>query len=239
MVVAQILGLCTYVNRSHYLLGAELVHRVGSLFLYPSGQNGLFVVHRLRSLYEPVTPFDGVDILDAEHGRRQFNAAFKVAGLCNEVVSGIVHNAGRGAILLCEQRATQAVDGERVAGAHVVHQSERVAYFVRGYISHRLLHHVVVKRLLVRAVVDGSRLYEAPVVQQADDVVIPDNVGRQYLTRARIHIARAHGIGGFGNGIFHAAVAHIVRIERGVVLRIVAHLHGVLETGGFKRGVPI
>ena len=69
--------------------------------------------------------------------------------------------------------------------------------------------------------------------------MIPDNVGRQYLTRARIHIAWSHGIGGFGNGIFHAAVTHIVRIERGVVLRIVAHLHSVLETGSFEGRVPV
>ena len=239
MVVAQILGLCTYIYRSHYLLRPELVHCIAGLFAYPLRQNRLFVIHRLRSLYQPVTPFDGVNILNTQDGRRQFHAAFHISGLGNKVVTGIVHNAGRGAILLCKRRAAQAIHGKCKAGTHVMHQSKRVPYFVRRDISHRFLHHLVVKCFLVRAVVNGPRLHKPPVMQQADDVVIPDNVGRQYLTRARIHIAWSHGIGGFGNGIFHTAVTHIVRIECRIVLRIVANLHNVLETGGFERGIPV
>ena len=76
-------------------------------------------------------------------------------------------------------------------------------------------------------------------MQQVYHVVIPNYVSRHNLTRARIYIAWTHSVGSFGNGIFHTAVTHIIWIERRIVLGIIANLHNILETSGFKRGVPI
>ena len=52
-------------------------------------------------------------------------------------------------------------------------------------------------------------------------------------------MARSHSVGCGGSCIFEAVVAHVVGIERRVVLGIVLCDNGVLETCAFKRLVPV
>ena len=69
--------------------------------------------------------------------------------------------------------------------------------------------------------------------------MIPDDIGREDFAAAGVDIARAHGVGNIGDGIFHTAVPHVVGVEVGVVLGIVAGHDGILETGSLEGGVPV
>ena len=69
--------------------------------------------------------------------------------------------------------------------------------------------------------------------------MVPDDVGCENLSRPRIDIAGSHRVCNWGSCILDTTVAHVIRIERRVVRRIIYRTHHILETRGFKSPVPV
>ena len=130
MVVAQIFGLIGGVDDRHKLLRSEFVHGVGFFLLYPLGEGRHFFGRSICSGNKAVSPCNCVDVINAQNGRRQFDTPVEVAGLCDVVVAGIVHDTGSRAVFLRERGAAQRIDGIGITGTHVVHQTQRMAYFM-------------------------------------------------------------------------------------------------------------
>ena len=135
MIVSQIFGLICRVVSSGELLCSESVHGIVLFLFDPLIQCRDFVFRCFCIGYETISPVDSVNVIDAENGRREPYSSFVVAGLCHEVVTGIVHDTGRGSVFLRERRTAQRVDREGVAGPHIVHQSQCMTYFVRSDVA--------------------------------------------------------------------------------------------------------
>ena len=238
VVVAKILSLVGGVDGTEELLGAELIHRVAGMLGNPAVEHGFLGLGGRGVLDETIAPANGIEVVDAHLGGRELHATLQVTGLSYVVVAGVVHDTGRGAILLGELRVAELLDGEGIAGTHIVHQAEGVAHLMGGGILHRLAHHVVVELQLAHALVDGAGLDEAPVVEQRHDVMIPDDVGGQNLARAGVYIAGTHGIGRRRSHIAEAVAVQVVGVKRGIVLGIIQSFDGVLETGTLEGAVP-
>ena len=238
MVVAEVLGQVGRVDGREHLLGAELIHRVAGFLVNPLVERGLLIIRRLGAGNEAVAPVDGIHVVNAKGGRRELDTLLHIAGLCHIVVARIVHDARRGAVLLSKRGVAQLLHGESVAGTHVMHQPQTMTHLVRGRILDGLAHHIVVELRFSDAWINGTRLHEPPVVEQRHNIMIPNHVGRKNLPRARILIARTHGVGRRRSDIAEATVAHVVRIEVGVVLRIIFYHNGILEARLLKGMVP-
>ena len=123
MVVSQIFGLVCRVVSSGELLCSESVHGIVLFLFDPLIQCRDFVFRCFYIGYETISPVDSVNVIDAENGRREPYSSFVVAGLCHEVVTGIVHDTGSRAVFLRERGAAQRIDGIGITGTHVVHQT--------------------------------------------------------------------------------------------------------------------
>ena len=111
-------------------------------------------------------------------------------------------------------------------------------HFVRSYISKALAHHIVWEYMRTYSRIHCPRLYQTPIVYQSYHVVVPDNLSRNNLSRARIHIARPHGILNSCCGITECIVASIVGIE-GRIGGIIECLDGVFEACSLKSRIPV
>ena len=120
-----------------------------------------------------------------------------------------------------------------------MHQSEGVSDLVRCHVTQGFVHHVVAEYLGTNAGVNSSGLNETPVMHEGDHVVIPDNIGHENLATPGVHVTRSHGIGGRGNGVTHAVVTDIVRVEIRIVGRVIFGDDCVLETGFLESDVPV
>ena len=111
--------------------------------------------------------------------------------------------------------------------------------FVGGCITDGFAHHVVVEYLATYSWVYRSCLYETPVVEQRNDVVVPNDVTGKDFARTRVHMAGSHGVGCGCCSVFEATVTHVVRVEVRVVFRIIHSFDGVFETGGLESCIPV
>ena len=107
VVVAEVFHLVGGVDGEEQLLGTELIHGVALLGLDDGVEILVLVFGSFGVLEETVAPVDGVYIVYADDWGNHAHTALEVAGLCHVVVAGVVHDTGRGAILLGERGAAQ------------------------------------------------------------------------------------------------------------------------------------
>ena len=183
-----------------------------------------------------IAPFDGHHIVNADVRRCDGNA---VARLRHIVEARVIHDGSGSAPHACgELSRPQRVGRISVRGPHVVAQSQRVTHLVTGHEARRVADQAFRQLQGTRLRVGRSRLHHDPFAQQRLHVVPPDDVRLENLARSRVDHGRTHRVGLVRCGISQHRILHVIPLG-GDAVRVVAHLHRVLESGLLESHVPV
>ena len=118
-----------------------------------------------------------------------------VLWLCHIIEAGIVHNTGGMSVTLHPATISQTVHRHRTASSEVMTKPKSMADFVGRNKANKLSHQFIIKIHLAGSLIHISGLHHVPVMQQTHDIVMPENMAFQYLTRTGIAYTRTISIG--------------------------------------------
>ena len=118
-------------------------------------------------------------------------------------------------------------------------QAQCVSYFMGRYETNQFAHQFIVKLGFACSRVDGSGLYDIPVVEQEHYVVIPVDMCFEDFTAAGVVYMRAACVRNVGRFIDDSRVAGIFQAPCRVVRGGFLADDGVLEAGFLKGFLPV
>ena len=238
VIVAKILGEGSGVERLGELLLAVAQGRIGRRLAQPLRGDRIL---RLGAPGEKrrIVPLHQKPVVNPEPRRRHPHAALEIARLGDIVETGVIHDRRGRSRLAGERGAPQRIHGDHGRCAHVVHEAQAMPDLVRKHIPQGVADDLLRNLLLPHARISRRGLYEKPVVDQLDHIVIKIDRGADDLAAARIGPRGAHSILNRHRGIPHARIFEVVGVEFRVVLGKKPRLDGIAETDLLEKFAPL
>ena len=117
-------------------------------------------------------------------------------------------------------------------------QSQRVTNLVGSHKAHGIAHQFCGHLQRTGLRIDGSRLYDGPLVDECLHIMPPDDVGLQNLSCTRVNGRWSHGVALLRGSVCQHRVAQVVTVN---IETVVWHQRtdGILETSLLEGTVPV
>ena len=162
-----------------------------------------------------------------------------IARLSYIVKASVIHNRWSSSVFLGKRSRTQRVYRIRIRCSEVMHQAQRMTYFMSGHIAQGTSHSLIIEHRFSYFRIYSSSLHETPVMQQFHHVRVEQHVALNDFSRTRVYARRAHGILLGSSNHTVATVTYIIGIKVGVVFRIILRHDSILESYFLEGFLPV